>query len=631
MCGIFGVVTAGAPLRRVALEAASASLVHRGPDGFGYLLANAEGARVFHDRECPREGNFNVALATRRLAIIDLISGQQPVGNEDGSVWCVFNGEIYNYRSLRAELIERGHRFQTAGDTEVLCHGYEEWGADIVQRLQGMFGFAIYDGRAKTVSLFRDRAGIKPLYYSLDAGRFLFGSEIKSILAYDRDIRVCRENVFEFFLFDQIPPPGTAYDSIFKLDSGELLVLDCATLKVRRRSKYWDFRFDIKPWTASSAVAEVEAVLDRVVRKQLVADVPVGTFLSGGLDSSLVTRSVARHSPTKAIHLYTQDAWSEYRWANHPAFDPLERVNILCRPSLGDCLAALRGVDDLFRDASILPTYLVSRAARENGLKVVLSGDGADETLAGYDQIFYPAYLYERCRAFGLRGRLRGGLLLRLCARALWPQRYAAALLELLRAQSYLPHFADVENLNWLTVRKRQPGSVMDFRAERLGEFAGSGEEPADLNRLLYSYCRFFMNVVLEKVDFASMANSVEVRVPFLDEEMLSLTLQIPFAIKIKARGKFPLKAIASRVFGPDFAHRPKSGFSLDFSSLFARPEIAAYFRDAVRRPGLDEFLDVPSIKRLVERDRRGKMDGKRLWRALMFAEWFENWGRRHA
>jgi asparagine synthase (glutamine-hydrolysing) len=630
MCGIFGVTHPGG-VDVAAVERASRALTHRGPDGFGYVFADGQRAVVVHDRDGAVQGDFSVALASRRLAIIDLETGQQPLSNEDGTVHCVFNGEIYNYRELGDELRRAGHGFKTRSDTEVLCHAYEEWGTRLVDHIEGMFGFALYDSRAGTLSLFRDPLGIKPLYYSLERGRFCFASEIKAILAYDPAVRICRDSVFDFFLFDQIPPPRTPFRDVSRLDAGELLVFDCRASRIASKVKYWDLRFDIRERAAADVVAQTEAVLERVVAKQTVADVPVGTFLSGGIDSSLVTRSLMAHNKTKAIHMHTDDAWSERRWTLHPAFDGVERVDVLYRPLLQDCLDALHTVDDLLRDASILPTFLVSRAARGAGLKVILSGDGGDENFAGYDVLFYPAWLFEKYRRLGLPAWGRQSVLFELFALLAVKPRYRSALRDYVANGTYLPRYADVEITNLICTRKLLPRSVADFRTDAFAEFRYRGEEPRELHLMLYLFYRYYLNVLLAKVDFASMANSVEVRVPHLDREMVELALSLPFALKVRDHGKYPLKAVAAKYFGNEFAHRPKAGFTFDFSPLFQTPEVAEYLRESLRQPGVDEFLDVPGVLGLMERDKRERMQGKRLWRVLMFGEWFKNWGRAHA
>ena len=630
MCGIFGVVARGRPVDLRHVQLAADSLRHRGPDGEGFLIQrDGEPARLVSRLEAQTEAACHLALAHRRLAIIDLETGQQPMPNEDGTVFCLLNGEIYNYRELRRELIGRGHAFRTQSDTEVICHGFEEWGASIVRRLEGMFAIALYDARDRSLWLFRDPLGIKPLYYAQRGDAFLFGSEIKALLGYDASIGIARDAVLDFFLHDQIPAPRTPFEGVLKLGEGQLLRLDCRSGELGPPQPYWEIRFEIRQRRDAEVVEEVAATLERVVVKQKVADVPVGTFLSGGIDSSLVTLMSMRHSPTKAIHLHSEDRSSEYRWAMHPAFGPLERVNVLFRPNLEDCLAALAPVDDLLRDASLLPTFVVSRAAVRNGLKVVLSGDGGDENFAGYS-IYHPAWLYEKYTA-GVPGRwlARSPLLGLLCRIAGASSETATLLGRYARDGGYLPRFASVEVNNLLSARKVEPASVPHPFAAEARAAATDRDAETRLGRLLVLYYRHMLNVILQKVDTASMANSLEVRVPLLDPEMVSLALSLSFEVKARAGGKWPLKAVAAGHFGNRFAFRPKSGFLIDADRLFEDRAVMRYLREGLAQPGLDEFLDVPRVGRML--DGAHGRQGKRLWRALMFSEWYRNWGRRHA
>ena len=632
MCGIFGVVPASRRVDVQALARASASLEHRGPDGFGYLLKGPEGTQSVYGSTSIPHGAYHLALAIRRLAIIDLETGDQPLSNEDESVWCVYNGEIYNYVSLREQLIERGHRFGTQSDTEVLCHGYEEWGTGLVDHLEGIFAFCIYDSNENVIVLCRDRLGVKPLYYSLRNNQFCFASEVKAILEYDPGIRISRDNIFDFFLFDQVPPPGTAYESISKLDAGEFLVLDCEDNRILRKTKYWDIAFKIESRSAMEVVEGVEHTLRTVVKKQAVADVKVGTFLSGGIDSSLVTRSLMDRGKVRTFHLYSNDRMSELRWATNSAFTGVDRNDVLYEPDLEDCLEALSGLDVPLYDGSFLPTYLISREASRNGMKVILSGDGGDENFAGYDTIFYPAYLFEKFRSIGIGvwGNIMPlyGLFARLTG--LGP-RYSEGMGRYIRNGSVIPSYAQVTINNLLSTRKVAENTVVDFRVANSEGFSCVGDKYPRLNQMLYLHYRFYLSLILEKVDFASMANSLEVRVPLLDNEMVDLALTIPFEYKIRARGKYPLKAIAEQIFGGEFAYRRKRGFTFDFDRLFVRADVESRLLENLRIDGVQDFLDVSSVEKLIEVNKRSLYQGKKLWRALMFTEWYRNWGARHA
>ena len=627
MCGIFGALSTTA-VDVAAAARASRTLRHRGPDADGMLLANGAGTRVVYGEERVPDAGYTVALASRRLSIIDVSGGTQPLANEDGAVWCVLNGEIYNYRALRETLAGQGHVFRTKSDTEVLCHGWEAWGTDIVRHLHGMFAFAIYDRRRDVVALFRDHAGIKPLYYYAAPGTFAFASEVKALLAYAPGIDVCRESVLDFLLFDQVPPPRTPFLGVSRVDPGEFCVVRHRDLAIETRTKYWDFPMRRGQWRSrEDVVAAVDDMLGRVVAKQTVSDVPVATFLSGGIDSSLVTHALMGDVPDlTAFHLDAGGALSERRWTTNAGFGDLHRVYVPYEATLERCLDSLATVDALLFDPGILPMHEVSRAVADAGFKVVLSGDGGDEMFAGYDSTFYAAHLFERARPFGVR----------------WWGR-----LPFLR---YLMHAGDADEL----ARYARSGSCLDVygtrvnnllstrKVDRVGGTSGrrldgdgllptdAADDRSDLERLSYFYCRYVLDNILEKVDLASMANSVEVRVPLLDVEMMELALSIPIEHKIPRRGKYPLKALAAARFGREFADRDKHGFGVDVAGLFTEPAVESYLREGVKQAGIDEFLDVASIGRMIDENRVRPMYGKVLWRALMFAEWYRRWGARH-
>jgi asparagine synthase (glutamine-hydrolysing) len=628
MCGIFGALSTTA-VDVAATSRASRTLRHRGPDADGMLLANGDVTRVVYGEERVPDAGYTVALASRRLSIIDVSGGTQPLANEDGSVWCVLNGEIYNYRALRDALAGRGHVFRTKSDTEVLCHGWEEWGTDIVRHLHGMFAFAIYDRRRDVLALVRDHAGIKPLYYYQAPGTFAFASEVKALLAYDPAIEVCRESVLDFFLFDQVPPPRTPYRGVSRVDAGELCVVRGRDLAMETRTRYWDFPMSRRAWASrADVVAAVDDTLRRVVAKQAVSDVPVATFLSGGIDSSLVTRALMEEVPDlTAFHLDAGGSLSERRWTTNPGFGDLHRVYVPYEATLERCVDALATVDALLFDPGILPMHEVSRAVAAAGFKVVLSGDGGDEMFAGYDSTFHAAHLFERARPFGVRwwGRLP---VLRHVLRA----GDADELARYARYGSCLDVYGTRVN-NLLSTRK-----VAHVGGPSGPHLPGDGllptdaaDDRTDLERLSYFYCRYVLDNILEKVDLASMASSVEVRVPLLDVEMMELALSIPIEHKVAERGKAPLKALAARYFGREFAYRTKQGFGVDVGGLFGAPAVDAYLREGVKQAGIDEFLDVASIERMIDENRGRPAYGKVLWRALMFTEWYRRWGARHA
>src|SRR5256886_5782141 len=373
MCGIAGIVSgAHEEIDSTTIHQMCQSMVHRGPDDEGIFVKKGAG------------------LGMRRLSIIDLPGGHQPLFNEDRSVWIVFNGEIYNFRELRVELERKGHRFSTNSDTEVIVHLYEDLGSDCVQKLRGMFGFAIYDERRQRLFLARDRLGIKPLHYALSDGRLLFGSEIKAILAAAPELTsVDQRALWQYMYFGYIPDPATAFHSIHKLLPGHLLEFERGEIRIR---KYWDLpEFGTHPpRSEEECLEEMEHRLAEAVRIRLIADVPLGALLSGGVDSSTVVALMARASsaPVKTFSIgFGHAEFNEAGYARTVAERfGTDHHELMVEPDISATLDHLcRGLEEPFGDSSMIPTYYVSRLARQH-VTVALSGDGGDELFAGYDR-----------------------------------------------------------------------------------------------------------------------------------------------------------------------------------------------------------------------------------------------------
>src|SRR3954468_603959 len=375
MCGIAGRFNfnASQPVDRERLRAMTTALAHRGPDADGYYV------------------DEGIGLGHRRLSIIDLATGDQPLCNEDGTIWTVFNGEIYNFAEIRRELESRGHVFRTNTDTEVIVHGYEQWGPDAVTRFRGMFAIAVWDGPKRRLLLFRDRLGVKPLYYSLLSSGMVFGSEIKALLE-DPDVPRdwSAESLDAYLALQYVPCPQTIYEAVFKLPAAHYLIAEPGRVSIKR---YWDLQF-----TGTGDASREDEYLDRLeqlllesVKLRMISDVPLGAFLSGGIDSSLVVSAMAKLSQASHSRVVTtsvgfaEGAFNELAYARtvatHLKTEAHERV---VDPDIRDLLPTLAWhLDEPFADSSAVPTYYVSKAAREH-VTVALSGDGGDELWAGY-------------------------------------------------------------------------------------------------------------------------------------------------------------------------------------------------------------------------------------------------------
>src|SRR5262245_38113814 len=628
MCGIAGFVESAdtrspfAPDESHALIHRMCGVIrHRGPDDEG----------VFVD-----EG---VALGMRRLSIIDLSTGHQPIHNEDGTVWIVFNGEIYNFRELRAELEAAGHRFYTSTDTETIVHAYEQWGTKAVARLRGMFGLAIWDLRSRSLLLARDRIGIKPLYYAESKGRFCFGSELKSLLEapdLPRDLDVDALDHYLSFLYT--PRDGSIFRSVRKLAPGHLLVWQNGRVAVQQ---YWQLAAS-ETYTGSEqeAVRDLRDVLRDAVRSHLVSDVQLGAFLSGGIDSSLVVGLMAETSGAR-VKTFSSGF-------DEPAIDELEHARRVARHFDTDhqqCEVKPDGVsildrlvshfDEPFADSSAIPTWYVSEMARRH-VTVVLSGDGGDELFGGYDR-YVP---HPRVVAFD-----------RYSPRAL---RRVAAI-----AAARLPH--GVRGKNFLRhVGRDEQGRYLDairfFSADEKPsllshDVMGQIEGPDPESRLAAHFDRYanlpwpsqmmrfdaetyLPEDVLTKVDRMSMAHSIESRVPLLDNEVIEFASSLPAPIKIKGgRRKHVLKEVAATLLPPEILNRRKQGFGVPLGTWFRGNDHPG----AIRELFVDTLLSPPSlqrgyfqplfVRRLVDEHVSGKRDHTlRLWQLVVFEKWHQEY-----
>lgn len=628
MCGIAGIVALAGD-RRVEpadLRRMSDAVIHRGPDeGSAYV-----------------DPSGRAGLGFRRLAIIDLKTGGQPLANEDGTVWVAFNGEIYNFRELRESLRAAGHVFRSQGDAEVIVHAYEEFGDDCFARLHGMFAIAIWDERRGRLLLARDRLGKKPLHYVVADGRLAFASELKAIAALAWAPReIDWQSIHRYLVFQYVPAPHGVYRGFRKLLPGERVVFEVGRGGPSQAVRYWTPprvvpRFD---GTYADARARLGELLTRAVEKRLVADVPLGAFLSGGVDSSIVVGLMRRlgASPLRTFSIGFDDPrYDESRFARLAARHfSTEHHEHVVTPSAAEALELLaHHFDEPFADSSAVPTYYVSRHTRAS-VTVALTGDGGDECFAGYD----------RYRAAHVAARLD------VLPRALRRLASAAApRIPHARAGSF-PHrlhrFARAvalpaarRYLDWVAVF---PGDMLaagyapDFAAwidfdEPLRWFDGlySGGGASDADRAVHTdLCSYLPYDLLTKVDIASMACSLECRAPFLDHELVEFAASLPLRWRIGPRGgKHILKDWAADLLPPELLLRRKQGFGVPVGEWFRRElrgalEAALFAPDALsgrlfRGPWLRELFE-SHVNRRANHEHR-------LWALLMLESWRRRW-----
>jgi len=595
------------------------TIVHRGPDDEGVYARGP------------------VGLGMRRLSIIDLSGGKQPIHNEDQSIWVVFNGEIYNFPELRRELEARGHHFYTHSDTEVIVHLYEESGADCVKKLRGMFAIALYDERQRNLLLARDRLGKKPLYYALHEGRLYFGSEIKTILAVQPGLaEVDPEGLLQYLYFGYISDPFSAFRKIQKLSAGHLAEFRNGEIRVRQ---YWD----VPEYGTHPAISEEECLeqlekrLQEAVRIRLISDVPLGALLSGGVDSSIVVALMARESskPVQTFSIgFKEEKFNEAEYARQVAERfGTDHHELVLDPDLEEALTYLSAMlEEPFGDSSMLPTYYVCRMARRQ-VTVALSGDGGDELFAGYDRYLTAM---ER-RKFDALPRWLGPI-------------YRERIHGLIPAGTY------GKNLAWnacLNERDRYLDAMSFFPAlhrERglfTAEFLHNAESLRDplsqwqrlydeapakdrLSRLLYLDTKTYLNGdILTKVDRMSMATSLEVRVPMLDHEFVEWVTSLPVEWKFRAGArKQILKRLAERVGIPaEVIHRRKQGFQLPLVE-WMRGELKARFWNVLLEPRTLQrgYFKPVAVKALIDEHVQGRRNRSGLlWRMLALEMWHRN------
>ena len=627
MCGIAGIFEldeSGVPDRAI-LEAMNRVQWHRGPDGDGI------------------HAEPGVGLAHLRLSIIDVAHGQQPIMNEDGSVVLIYNGEIYNFQELQRDLESRGHRFRTHCDSEAVVHAWEEWGSACVERFRGMFAFALWDRGRKTFFLARDRFGIKPMHYALVGGRTLvFGSELKALLVHpDLPRTIDPKAVEEYFAYGYVPDPRTMLAGVKKLMPGHTLTVRRGE-SVPEPARYWDVPFrSIGPIEVEDACAELVERLREAVRIRLISEVPLGAFLSGGVDSSAVVALMAglQESPVNTCSISFRDAaYDESRYASFVAekYKTHHHVETVDSDdwSLVERLASL--YDEPYADSSALPTYRVCELARKR-VTVALSGDGGDETLAGYRR--YRWHVGEERVRSSLPASWRRpvfGLLGRVYPKADWAPRplRAKATFQALALDSLEAYHRGVSIFQdeargrlFLPSFQRQLGGYSAIEVLRTFWDQSPTSEP--LSRVQYVDMKTYLpGDILTKVDRASMAHSLEVRIPLLDHKLVEWVSGLPPDLRLRnGEGKFLLKRAMRPYLPDDLLYRRKMGFAVPLARWFRGP-----LREVVRREVLGEeladagILDREFARRLVDEHQAGARDhSAALWTLLAFAAGIRN------
>ncbi|WP_373650207.1 asparagine synthase (glutamine-hydrolyzing) [Schlesneria sp. DSM 10557] len=641
MCGIAGGswTQGAAPLSEQTLHRMTEALIHRGPDDAGVYFASSNGTQ-----------GGGAALGFRRLSIIDLSGGHQPMSNEDETVWIAFNGEVYNYRELKPQLEALGHRFRTSSDTECIVHAYEQWGRDCVSHLRGMFAFAIWDDRRRTLFLARDRMGQKPLVYRLAGGQFTFASELKALMRVPGATReIDPRAVADFVTLQYVPHPRSIFRGYAKLSPAHWAEFhaDTGELTVQR---YWEAPF-ARPESAAAAssvrersreewAADLRETLREAVRIRMRCDVPFGAFLSGGVDSTIIAGLMQQHvdRPIQTFSIgFSEKRFDERSYAREAAAHlGTEHHEFVVDPTSVEMLPKLTWhYDEPFADSSAIPTLYLSQLTRKQ-VTVALTGDGSDELFAGYDR--YQA-VDLAARVDSLPAALRS-----LIASSFWQKvptsgQQKSRLRHLKRFLAGLSQTAQRRYTNWISIfddSRRAELFSQDFR-ETLGGYDGA-------SFILESYARcsesdmvqrtccvdaetYLPCDILTKVDIASMAFSLECRSPFLDHRVVELAARMPRKWKLQGRrGKQILISTFSELLPASIQTRRKMGFGVPLDYWF-RNSLREYLTETLLDPRCLNrgYFDPAAVRRLLEEHMSGKWDhSPRLWLLLVFELWHQ-------
>jgi asparagine synthase (glutamine-hydrolysing) len=623
MCGIYGIYNFGSkePANKNLLDAMGKKLAHRGPDDSG----------VFYD------GCF--AMGMRRLSIIDLKGGHQPLNNEKEDIFLVCNGEIYNYKSLTKKLSAKGHKFKTKTDAETIIHLYEDYGLDCLKYLRGMFAFALWDKTRQLLLIARDRLGKKPLNFSVYNGQFGFASELQSLVELKIPKKINPAAIDYFLTLQYIPSPLTIYQNIEQLPPAHFLVMQKGQLKIK---KYWDLPLDKKTnLTVEEAKSEIARRLNESVKLRLEADVEVGSFLSGGTDSSIITAMASRLSskPLKTFTIGFEDKnFSELKYARKIAnYYDCNHTEFIVKPEAADILPKLvRHYGQPFADPSALPSFYLARETAKH-VKTALNGDGGDENFAGY--LRYPAMklaktymklpqfmktavlrafskLKEKNAPYGFNWRLKRFL-------------NSAAAENLSSAHLNMSSFFNYEEKN-AVYSEQMKQELQKHNCEKYIQNKFAETENTDfINRLLYTDIKTYLpECLLTKIDIASMANSLEVRSPFLDHKFMEFVFGLQGSYKLKGFDtKWILKETFAGFMPPGFFNRPKMGFGIPLGNWF-RGSLKNYWQDiCLSQTALKRgYFNPDAVKDLWRQHQSGKFDhGYKLWALLILELWCQS------
>jgi len=624
MCGLAGYFGKG---NEEILKKMTCSLEHRGPDDRGFYV------------------DEHLGLGHQRLSIIDLKTGHQPVFNEDKTIVLIFNGEIYNFKELQKELINKGHKFYTQTDTEVIVHLYEENNSNFLNRLNGMFALALWDKRNKKLILARDRLGQKPLYYSLNSRTLIFGSELKALLNHpDVEKKLDYESLAKYLIYEYVPAPHSIFKNIYKLGPGEYLTYQNNKIKIR---KYWNIEFNLKSKNQNFKLAlkELNRKFEEAIKIRLISDVPLGVFLSGGIDSSTIAYYAQKNSSQKIKTFsigFTDESFNESKYARQVSkFLGTEHHENILKPK--NCLELIPQITDFLdeplADASIVPTYLLSKFTKEK-VTVALSGDGGDELLMGYPtfQAHKLAEFYQKIPLF-IRNKGINPFINNLPA-SFNNISFDFKLKKFISGFNYIP---EVRNQIWLG--SFNPKQLKNLLAPQIYQEIQSNNHFEDINnylkiikeeqlenRLIYLYLKnYLQDDILAKTDRASMANSLEVRAPFLDYNLVEFINSLPSDYKLRGwQTKYILKELMKNKLPKNIIYRSKKGFGIPIAK-WIRNELKDFVLELfeekkIKNQGIFNYI---YIKQLLKEHFSGQKDNRKLlWTLMIFQMWLEKWGK---